>query len=149
MDISGINNYYGSSSAVDGTAEQELGKDAFMKLLVSQLQNQDPTNPQSNEQFIAQLAQFSSLEQMQNLNDSIMGLTLLQQSNALMAQLTDSTALIGQSVSYLDPETGEAATGTVDSVKIQDGLAVLNIGGKDVPLLNITEIVGNGDSSED
>ncbi len=148
MDISGLSNYYGSNTTVGGTAEAELGKDAFMKLLVSQLQNQDPTNPQSNEDFIAQLAQFSSLEQMQNLNDSILSLTLLQQSNALMAQLTDSSSLIGQTVNYIDPATGETNTGAVDSVKIQDGLAVLNIGGTDVPLLNVTEIIGGGDSPE-
>jgi len=143
MDISGLGSYYGQTSTTSGTEASELGKDAFMKLLVSQLQNQDPTNPQSNEDFIAQLAQFSSLEQMQNLNDSILSLALLQQSNALMAQLTDSSTLIGQTVNYIDPTTGEESTGSVDSVKIQDGLAVLNIGGLDVPLLNVTEIVGD------
>lgn len=125
------------------TPQQELDKDAFMSLLVAQLQNQDPTNPQTNEDFIAQLAQFSSLEQMTQLNDSFLGLAVLQQSNALMAQLTDSSALIGQTVRYSDPSTGELRSGSVESVKIEEGLAVLNIDGNDVPLLNVAEIVGS------
>ena len=46
-----------------------LGKDAFLELLVTQLQNQDPLNPMDDKEFIAQLAQFSSLEQMSNVAD--------------------------------------------------------------------------------
>ncbi|HIG11654.1 MAG: flagellar hook capping FlgD N-terminal domain-containing protein [bacterium] len=149
MNINGLTDNSTPSTSVGRTPDQTLGKDAFMKLLVSQLQNQDPTNPQSNEDFIAQLAQFSSLEQMTKLNDAILGLAVLQQSNALMSQLTDSSALIGQTVSYNDPNTGAQATGMVDSVKIEDGLAMLNIDGNDVPLLNVTEILGADDSSSD
>jgi flagellar basal-body rod modification protein FlgD len=127
-----------------GTIEQStLGKDAFMKLLVNQIKNQDPLSPVDNQEFVAQLAQFSSLEQMQTLNDNIVGLAVLQQSNALMEQLTSSSALIGRSVEYLDPQTGESMTGTVTSVKLEDGLAVLNIGGKDVPLVNVSEVLGD------
>ena len=76
----------------------ELGKDAFMSLLVEQMKHQDPMAPTSNDQFIAQLAQFSSLEEMQVVNENLVALALLQQDNALMAQLTDSSALIGKNV---------------------------------------------------
>ena len=116
-----------------------------MRLLVNQMQNQDPINPQSNEELIAQLAQFSSLEQMTNVNDSLLGLAMLQQSNALMSQLTDSSALIGQQVNYLNPNTGGMSSGTVESVKIEEGIAVLNVGGTDVPLMNVSEITGAAD----
>lgn len=58
-----------------GAAEQkntmgDLDKDAFLRLLTTQLGNQDPLNPTEDREFIAQMAQFSSLEQMQNLNDT-------------------------------------------------------------------------------
>ncbi len=139
MDITGISAndpIYGAQSA----AEDELGRDAFMSLLVSQLKNQDPLAPTSNDQMLAQLAQFSSLEQLEELNDNLVGLAVLQQSNALMDQLTSSSALIGQYVKYTDPDSGSEAWGDVSSVKITDGLAVLNIGGKDVPLVNVLEV---------
>ena len=73
MDIAGITSGTSGIGQSTGYASQELGKDAFMQLLVSQMQNQDPINPQSNEDFIAQLAQFSSLEQMQEVNDNLIG----------------------------------------------------------------------------
>jgi len=125
--------------------QNDLGKDAFMKLLVNQLKHQDPLAPTDNEAFIAQLAQFSSLEQMQSLNENILGLALLQQSNALMSQLTDSSALIDKSVRYVHPVSGQEQVGVVTSVKIQDGIAVLNIDGEDVPLMNVTEITGGNE----
>jgi flagellar basal-body rod modification protein FlgD len=126
---------YGSSTE----QPSKLGKDSFMKLLITQLKNQDPLEPSKNEEMLAQLAQFSSLEEMQDLNDNIVGLAVLQQSNALMSQLTQSSALIGKTVQYVD-ESGTTLWGAVDAVKLNDGLAVLSIGGKDVPLSSVTEI---------
>ena len=148
MDISGITSSPGFGLQGSETTD-ELGKDAFMQLLVSQLQNQDPINPQSNENFIAQLAQFSSLEQMENLNNSFLGLAVLQQSNALMSQLTEGSSLIGQNVTYIDPATQEPVSGAVTSVRIEDGIAVLNIDGDSVPLMNVVEITGNPDSGDE
>jgi flagellar basal-body rod modification protein FlgD len=71
------------------TGSSELNQDTFLKLLTTQLQNQDPTNPVSNEDFIAQLAQFSSLEQLQGVNSSLSNLTTIDTSmnNASMVSL--------------------------------------------------------------
>lgn len=142
MSISNIASSTNLATAQATAAEQSMGKDAFMKLLVTQLKNQDPLAPADNSEYIAQLAQFSSLEQMQELNDNIVGLAVLQQNNALMSQLTQSSALIGQQVRYLDPTTNEPKVGVVSSVKIEDDLANLSIDGASVPLGNVTEVLG-------
>lgn len=54
--------------------KQDLGKDAFLRLLVTQLQHQDPLDPQDNSEFLAQLAQFSSLESLQQIKDDMTAL---------------------------------------------------------------------------
>ncbi len=85
---------------------KELDKNAFLELMVAQLNNQDPLNPQENGEFIAQLAQFSSVEGIENLNNTVEAMsTSLQSSQALQA-----SALVGRKVhilsdtSYLAPE---------------------------------------------
>ena len=76
------------------TEEQDLGKDAFLQLMIAQLQNQDPLSPAKNEDFIAQLAQFSSVEGIQNINSSIEELaTAFRSSQAL-----EASSLVGRQV---------------------------------------------------
>ena len=69
----------GSSGAATGTQPpvgktDDIGKDAFLSLLVTQLQNQDPLEPQDNSEFLAQLAQFTSLESLQQIKDDMAAL---------------------------------------------------------------------------
>ena len=71
-----------------------LDKDAFMLLLVTQFKYQDPLNPMEDKEFIAQLAQFSSLEQLMNMNDSMKGLT----DATLSGQMINATSYIGKNV---------------------------------------------------
>jgi flagellar basal-body rod modification protein FlgD len=61
----------------------ELGKDAFLKLLIAELSNQDPLNPMSDREFIAQMAQFSALEQMTNMNKELEKLSGIEQYSAV------------------------------------------------------------------
>ena len=70
------------------TGNSELGKDAFLQLLITQLQNQDPTNPMDDREFIAQMAQFSSLEQMQNMTKAMESLLVSQQQTQMMGYST-------------------------------------------------------------
>lgn len=68
--------------STDDKKKDPLGRDAFLNLLVTQLQHQDPTQPQADGEFLAQLAQFSTLEQMQKMNDKLDALTALFTNSA-------------------------------------------------------------------
>lgn len=62
------------SSGAGGVQQSSMGQDAFLKLLITQLQYQDPTQPQADGEFLAQLAQFSTLEQLQRMNATLDGI---------------------------------------------------------------------------
>ena len=97
----------------------ELGKDEFLKLLVCQLQNQDPLNPQSDTEFISQLAQFSSLEQMTNMNATMTN--------------TSAYSLVGKEVIVSSTDSTGAVKevrGVVDYVEMKNGDAFLSIDGQ-------------------
>ena len=82
-------------NAITSANVQELGRDVFLQLLVTQLESQDPTNPVENEDFIAQLAQFTSLEQTTNINENLKSLI---DQNAEQSRL-DLLNLIGREIS--------------------------------------------------
>ena len=86
-----VNNFNKANTVNGRTASQQLGKDDFLKLLITQLSNQDPTNPMEDTQFIAQMAQFSSLEQMTNMNESF-------NKMASMINSSQAAATIGRTV---------------------------------------------------
>lgn len=146
MNVNSTTDTSSSQSVFQNSGTSNLGADAFMKLLVTQMKNQDPMSPVDNQQQIAQLAQFSTLSEMQELNDNVVGLAVLQQNNALLEQLTQSSALIGKEVQWLDPETQEPKVGTVGSIKLEDGLALLSVDGVDVPLASVTAVNGTPDA---
>ena len=114
-----------STTGVTGTASTkapgQLGKDDFLKLLVGQMQNQDPMNP-SSQDFMAQMTQFTMLEQITNLAESTEKLT---QS----ANVTQTLGLLGRTVTYLDADD-KPVTGTVDNVAVSGGSPKLTVGGK-------------------
>jgi flagellar basal-body rod modification protein FlgD len=80
MAISALSAATGATAAATSTSKTTMGKDAFLTLLITQLQHQDPLNPADSTEFTAQLAQFSSLEQLNNVNENLSALKLYQAS---------------------------------------------------------------------
>ena len=72
IDTLGTTTY--STESSQATSDNELGKDAFLTMLVAQMENQDPLNPMEGTEFTAQLAQYSSLEQLYNVNDNLISI---------------------------------------------------------------------------
>lgn len=128
--------------------ELEMGKDTFLKLLVNQLSNQDPLNPVDDKEFLAQMAQFSTLEQIQNLNEtmetkigdlvSTMETGMQENYNALvginnnliMQQNFQAMNMLGQEVTaVIEPVEGTEGTieGTVQSVSFKEGRVQITI----------------------
>lgn len=107
--------YFTSSSASNGTTQKKsLDKDAFMTLLVAQLRHQDPLNPLQPHEMAAQLAQFTSVEQLTQLNTAMAAQTEASQMATLSAQSSLSASLIGRQVEaagdqVVVPSTGKAS----------------------------------------
>jgi flagellar basal-body rod modification protein FlgD len=94
MDISGIESAASGASTSPMAQTQILGKDDFLNLLIAQLQHQDPLDPTDSVEFTAQLAQFSSLEQLGNVNDNLEKLELYQAS----INNSQAVSFIGQEI---------------------------------------------------
>lgn len=85
-----------TAGGVAAVATKELGKNEFLKLLLAQLANQDPTKPVDNQAFVAQLAQFSSLEQLQELGKKLDTMTIAQASSTQL----QVAGLVGKDVEF-------------------------------------------------
>src|SRR5947208_11283636 len=106
-----------TTSQPKASAGQTLGKDDFLKLLVGQLQHQDPLAPSDDQQWIGQMAAFSQLEQVSNMAASTQKIVDTLNMNGTLS-------LIGHSVTYIDA-TGVSHSGKVDTVDVTDGKASL------------------------
>ncbi len=99
--------------------KQQLGQDEFLKLLTTQLKAQDPMKPVEDTQFIAQMAQFSSLNQMQMLNKNFDSFNKSVTEATTMQTLAQASALIGKVVTA-GPSMAERAMGTVQEIRVTD-----------------------------
>lgn len=117
--VTGVNTNTDATAAATTrkTSNDELGKDAFLNLLVTQLRNQNPLDPMDDKEFISQMAQFSSLEQMQNINASMVA--------------TQAAGMIGYTVDW-NTDQGEALQGVVEGV--------VNSAGKSQLIVNVDAV---------
>ncbi|AZE85337.1 Flagellar basal-body rod modification protein FlgD [Pseudomonas orientalis] len=130
------------------TGNQALGKDAFLQLLVTQLKNQNPLSPQDNGAFVAQLAQFSSLEGINTLNDSVNNIS----SNFSSSQALQASSLVGRSIiTQTDKalvDTSKSMTGSV-AVTAATGNVSVKIADKDGNVVRTLDMGAQSAGSSD
>lgn len=118
--------YYLDQSKPKSTPSSELGQDAFLKILIAQIQNQDPMNPMEDKEFIAQMATFSQLEQSMKMNES---LDILVESQ-LVSPVIKYSHMIDKKVTYKD-KNGTLKEAKVSAVTQKDGWAILELDNED------------------
>ncbi len=127
-----------------------VGQNQYLQLFATQLQHQDPLEPTKQEDFLAQLAQFSSVESLQNMNTQFAGLSskmdsLIEVSRgnsslSALQTLNAGAGLLGKSVRY---GADSADVGVVDQIKPDNGSILVRIGDQFVPIANIVSVEEN------
>lgn len=116
------------------TPQKELGKEEFLQILVTQLRNQDPMQPLQDKEFIAQMAQFSSLEQMMNVSTQI---TALRNSPGMVASLIGMTATW---MNTAEDGSAQSESGVISSIVWRDGDQYAKIGNSEVKVSDILSL---------
>jgi len=125
--INYINTSSPASSSANGTGSQTLNQADFLQLLVTQMSSQDPLNPESDTDFAAQLAQFSSLQESQDMQSDL--------------QNIQATGLIGQVVTVLPKTGGSSVTGVVSSVQVAAGVPSIIVNNQPYGLNQISGVM--------
>ena len=147
MQVTNLNSSYSMGITEDTRNTGELGKDDFLKLFVEQLKAQDPLSPMDNNEFIAQSAQFTQLEQMTNLNTNISKF-IEQQTNIMNSVLYSQTSsqalgLVDKYITaYVDngSEGYKKVEGIVDKIVFNGSYQVFYVGDQEVFLEEIAEV---------
>ena len=128
---------------VSGVSSQEL-RNQFLMLLLAQLRNQDPLSPVQQHEFITQLAQFSSLEGIEEMNDGFGQLVELQRQALRQQEFGQAQQIVGRTITYSVPQSpeGESAqrTGVVDQVTLEGENVWLHVGQDKVALSNLVAV---------
>jgi flagellar basal-body rod modification protein FlgD len=127
-----------AAGATTTTGTNSADKDMFLQLLVAQMRNQDPANPTDSSEFLAQTAQFTALEKMQQVADQTSQLVALQVAFG-------ASSMVGRTVSYAGPD-GSMLSGVVSSVRFEASGPVLQVNGEDI---HFAEVQSVGDGSTD
>ena len=128
---SGGSSIYATDNTL-GTPKQTMDADLFMKLLVTQLQNQDPSSPMDTNQMISQTTQLSMMQSLATLNST-------NTESFALSMRTNAAALIGQQVSYLD-KNGDTQTGKATAVSFARSVPTVTVGGVSVSFASISAL---------
>ena len=128
MDLANVQ----SANAANTAPSTTFDKQGFLKLLVAQLEHQDPMNPTSNEEFMSQMTQFTMVEELQNMSASMAGYT---RSN----MITSAANLVGKEVTMEDV-TGTETAGIVDKIRYVNDEIELSVNGQWRPMTDLTGV---------
>jgi flagellar basal-body rod modification protein FlgD len=122
----------GDTPKAGPTRSDQLDKDTFLKLLVAQLRYQDPSNPADSTAFLAQTAQFTQVERLNELKT--VG------TDQLMSQMMlSASSMVGKTITFTGPD-GKDVTGVVKSAHFNGSAPTLRVGDTDVPLPAVKEV---------
>lgn len=121
-----------TTSTAPTKQQSQLDKDLFLRILTTQLRNQDPTQPMDDREMIAQLAQFSSLEQISNLNQAF-----TQFVNSRQVDISHYSAMMNKEVSWTDEVTGQKEAGVVKGIVKKDNQFYYLVNEEEIPVGNI------------
>jgi flagellar basal-body rod modification protein FlgD len=124
---------HSSGTGTTTKANQEYNSELFLKLLVTQLSNQDPSSPMDSAQMVSQTAQLASMEQMTSLNKTT-------SDNYQTQMQSTATAMLGKDVTWTNTD-GTAQSGVVSAISFtSDGAPQLKVGSSTVPLTSVSGV---------
>jgi flagellar basal-body rod modification protein FlgD len=128
-----------SSSTSDGLGSNGVNADTFLKLLVAQMQYQNPDDPVDSTQFLSQTADFEEVQELGSLQTSIASLVSSQQAGA-------ATSMLGQQVTGTD-QVGNSVTGVVSGIQLTSTGPLLSVGNSTVPFSSVTSVTTPGSTA--
>lgn len=129
-----------SPKAVDGTNNNAFGQDAFLKLLVTQLRFQDPSEPVDNEEFLGQMAQFTGVEQMAKLNKTLEKLAGSSLKTEVVSLLGTNVTVIPSGQVLNEGQTPAQVEGIVDQIKFDGPIPMLRVNGKEYSFEDVVKV---------
>ena len=146
------------SNTTDRTTSSTNDSSMFLNLMLQQLKNQDPTQPTDNTEWLSQLAQYSSLEQMTQMNTGLTNcmnyISAMYKDMSMNAEITQTLSMVGKEVTITVPDENDSTktteiTGKVTEANFKDGTGKVKVNGEYYSISNITSIRESGKSSSD
>ena len=146
------------SNTTDRKTSSKNDSNMFLNLMLQQLKNQDPTQPTDNTEWLSQLAQYSSLEQMTQMNTGLTNcmnyISAMYNDMAMNAEITQTLSMVGKEVTITVPDEKDSTktteiTGKVTEANFKDGTGKVKVNGEYYSISNITSIRESGKGTSD
>lgn len=146
------------SSTTDRKTSSKNDSSMFLNLMLQQLKNQDPTQPTDNTEWLSQLAQYSSLEQMTQMNTGLTNcmnyISAMYKDMSMNAEITQTLSMVGKEVTITIPDENDSTktteiTGKVTEANFKDGTGKVKVNGEYYSISNITSIRESGKGTSD